>query len=386
MKCDAPHPAKKPTILQVLPAMDTGGVQRGTVEIAEAIVKAGWRSIVVSSGGPLAIRLEQVGAEHITLPIHKKTPWGIRKSARLLQEVIERHGVDLVHARSRAPAWAGWKACQKTGTKFVTTFHSTYGHAFGLKRWYNSVMTRGARIIAISEHIRRHIEVMYGIPHQDIDLIYRAVNTKNFDPEAVHPSRMVPMAEKWRLPEDKLTFLMPGRITKSKGHALLFDALKKIEDNPDWFCGVIGPIREDSKIYKSLVTQIKSLGLENRIRFLGASQDMPACLMLADVVISASTQPEGFGRTVAESCAMGRITVAPDFGGTAEIIVPNKTGYTFEAGNADALAEALKKTLNLKIPGRKKIAAAAHEHVVDNFSVEIMQKKTLDVYKRVLGL
>ncbi|HEU0071953.1 MAG TPA: glycosyltransferase, partial [Alphaproteobacteria bacterium] len=223
----------QPTVLQVLPALGSangaaGGVERGTVDVAKALVAAGWNAIVASEGGPLARELDRVGAKHVTLPLASKNPFVMRKNVGRLRDVIAAQGVDIVHARSRAPAWSAEAAAKKEGVHFMTTFHGTYGAKSPLKRAYNAVMTRGERVIAISEFIADHIRATYKIDEARIRVIHRGVEVAHFDPARVSQERIIQLAAGWRLPEDRRIVMLPARLSRWKGQGLLLEAIAKL--------------------------------------------------------------------------------------------------------------------------------------------------------------
>ena len=223
-----PDVRRPPTVLQVLPALVTGGVERGTVDIANAIVAGGGRAIVASAGGPMVGELTRGGAEHITLPVDTKNIFAMRKNIDRLAELIEKESVDIVHARSRAPAWSAWYAAKRTKRHFITTFHGTYGHGNWLKRWYNSIMTRGEQVIAISDFIGGHVRQVYGVPSAKIKVIHRGIDLDKFDPANVSAERVIDIAKKWRLPDGMPIIMLPGRLTRWKGQTVFIEAIKKL--------------------------------------------------------------------------------------------------------------------------------------------------------------
>ncbi|WP_270937386.1 glycosyltransferase, partial [Falsiroseomonas oryzae] len=220
--------SRPPAILQVLPTLVSGGVERGTVEIAEAIAAAGYRALVASAGGPLARQVEQVGGGHVTLPLDTKAPLAIWRNAAALAELVRREEVAILHARSRAPAWSALIAARRTGAHLVTTYHGTYNEGFPGKRLYNSVMARGERVIAISRFIAELIEARHGTPPERIRLIPRGVDPRRFDPGAVPPARVLAQREAWGAAPGQRVVLLPGRLTRWKGGMVLVDALARL--------------------------------------------------------------------------------------------------------------------------------------------------------------
>lgn len=379
--------SRPPAVMQVLPSLGAGGggVERGTVEIAGALTGAGWRSIVVSSGGPMVREVERAGATHIELPVQSKNPFVIRGNTDRLARLAAEHNVDVIHARSRAPAWSALSAARRSGAHFVTTVHGPYGFGLPLKRLYNSVMTRGERVIAISEFIRRYILENYKKvdPHH-IRLIHRGVNTDIFDPAQVSAARVIQLSEQWRLPDGVPTVMLPGRLTRWKGHHVLLEALARLGDRPVR-CLIVGGEQGRAAYRRELESLVHKLGLDSSVHLVGECRDMAAAYKIADVVVSASTEPEAFGRVVAEAQAMGKPVIAPNHGAAPEIIVPDVTGWLVPPENPAALAEALEFALDLDTVERETLARKAIRRVHENFTRTRMCEATLDVYRELVG-
>lgn len=386
MREQAPRAAddRGPTVLQVLPSLVTGGVERGTADISAALVQAGWRSIVVSAGGPMVHDIERHGGTHVTLPVDSKNPLVIRRNIERLAEVIRKYDVDLVHARSRAPAWSALYAARRTGKPFVTTFHGVYNATNPFKRWYNSVMIRGRRVIAISEFVGRHIVERYHVMPERVRIIHRGVDFAVFDPARVTQARVIQLAREWRLPDGVPVVMLPGRLTRWKGQLVLIDALAKL-GRSDICCVLVGSDQGRTGYRKEIEDHIRGRGLESIVRIVDHCRDMPAAYMLADVVVSASTDPEAFGRVVAEAQAMGRPVVAPDHGAAPEIILAGETGWLFPKSDSAALARALDTALKLDADEREARARTATEHVRGRFTRTGMCEATLGVYSEVLA-
>jgi glycosyltransferase involved in cell wall biosynthesis len=379
----------KRVCLQVLPSLIAGGVERGTIDVAQALVNAGWTALVASTGGPMVRELERVGATHITLPLKSKNPLNIRRNVDVLAAVMKQHNVSVVHARSRAPAWSAKLAAQKLNIPFITTFHGTYGLGpFGLKKLYNRVMAEGDVVIAISEFIRMHVIGNYGVSADKIRLIYRGVDVQSFDPAAVTSMRLIQLAQKWRLSESTRVIMLPGRITGWKGHRLLIDALgvmkKRHPDNHDIRCMMVGPT-ESPHLVDTLLAYADEKGVSGWVQIVQDCNDIPAAYMITDVAVSASTDPEAFGRVVAEAQAMGRAVVAPAHGAAPEIIEPGVTGWLFTPRDPVSLADALERALSISQPEREVLGARAMERVRTKFTKAEMCAKTLAVYDEVLS-
>ncbi len=367
------------TVLQVLPALQTGGVERGAVDIAAAVAAAGGRAIVVSAGGRMEAELKRAGAEHVTLPAHRKTPWHMWRNARRLAALIRREQVDIVHAHSRAPAWSARMAARRTGSPFVTTFHGIYGAGFPPKRAWNRIMTAGDRVIAVSEHVAEHVQRCYRTPTERIVTIHPGVDLDLFDCAAVSEARVVQLAEAWRLPDGVQIAMLPGRLTRLKGHAALIDALALLR-REGVLALLIGAEAGRPGYRDELVERVERRGLEGAVRFVGHCSDMPAAYMLADVAVSASTRPEAFGLVAAEAQAMGRPVIATGHGGARETVIPGETGWLVPPGDAAALAQALDAALSLTAPERARMAEAAVANARRNFSKRAMTARTLELY------
>lgn len=380
---------RAPTVLQVLPAMgEQGGVERGTVDVAAAVVAAGGRAIVASAGGVRASHLARVRAEHVTMPTDSKNPLVMHANVRRLADLIRTAGVDLVHARSRAPAWSARAAAERTGVPFVTTFHGTYGTKGPFKLRYNKVMVQGRRIIAISEFIAQHINAVYGVPRSRIRVIHRGIDLSQFDPDVTFANRLITQARRWRLDDGVPLVLMPGRLTRWKGQRVLIEAMARLvaEGGRDVRCVLLGSDQGRTDYREELESLIVRRGLAGIVRIIDRAEDMPAAYMLSDLVVSASTEPEAFGRVLVEGQAMGRPVIASDHGGARETVIPGVTGWLTPPGDADALAAAIGHALRLTEAERLRLAEAAIAHVRAEFAKEAMCEKTLAVYDEVLAL
>ena len=370
-------------VMQVLPSLVTGGVERGCIDIAAALTQAGARALVVSEGGPMAGELRRYGAEHITMPLASKNPLVVYRNAGRLAAAAKRHGVDLLHARSRGPAWAAWLAARRVGCRFVTTFHAPYNFDNEFKRRYNAVMAKGERVIAISEFIATHLRANYGLGDDRLRVVHRGVDLVRFDPGNVSAERVIKLARDWNLPDGVPFLMLPGRLTRWKGHEPLLEALATLGDL-DFHCLMVGSDQGRDSYRQELEARIVSLGLTGRVSFCDDCQDMPAAYMLADVVISASSDPEGFGRVVSEAQAMGRPVVVSDHGGAREQILAGETGFAFTPDDSGALAVALRHALSLSPKARAELGIRARARVSAHFSKDLMCQRTLSVYQELL--
>jgi glycosyltransferase involved in cell wall biosynthesis len=372
-------------VLQVLPSLVTGGVERGTIEMTQAIAAAGWTALVTSSGGPLVAAVERAGGRHITLPLACRNPLIMWRNAAALATIIRAEQVSIVHARSRAPAWSAWLACRRTAGHFVTTYHGTYNEDLPFKRRYNSVMAKGERVIAASQFIADLIIQQHHVDAARLRVIPRGIDPAMFDPGAVSGHRVARLAEAWRLPEDAPIVLLPGRLTSWKGQHVLIDALARMQRR-DAVCVLVGSDQGRRSYPARLIRQAERLGVADRLRLAGECDDMPAALVLADVVVHASVRPEAFGRVVIEAQAMGRPVIASDLGGPVETVEQGVSGWRVPPGDATALAAAIEAALALSAEERAVLGAQARGAVLRRCTVAAMQQATLDVYREIISL
>ncbi len=372
-------------ILQVLPRLEAGGVERGTVEIAQAVVAAGGTALVASQGGRLVAAIERAGGRHIAMPLASKNPAVIWRNTGRLVALIRAERVSIIHARSRAPAWSAWLAARRTGARFVTTYHGVYNENLPGKRRYNAVMSYGERVIAISHHVAELLVSRHGVAPARIRVIPRGVDLALFDPDRIAAPRLARLAQAWRVPDGAPTIMLPARLTRWKGAAVLIDAMARLE-RKDACCVLVGGTKGHGRFAKELERQAAILGIADRLRLVGHCDDMPAAMMLADVVVSASTDPEGFGRTVIEAQAMGRPVVATDHGGAAETVEHLVTGWRVPPGDAAALAEAIDHALRMPLEHRQALGERSRTAVCATYTTAVMQAATLDVYRELLPL
>ena len=373
---------RAPVVLQVLPSLVSGGAERGTVELAGALVAAGWTSYVASGGGPLEREIARAGAMHLTLPLASKNPLVMRRNTVELIRLIRRFGVDIVHARSRAPAWSACAAARATGRHFVTTFHNAYGARTALKRRYNSVMAQGDRVIAISDFVADHAASVYGVGRDRLRAIPRGVDLEIFDPNRVGAQRIINLACQWRLPDGLPVVMLPGRLTRWKG-GLDFIAAIATLGRRDICCVLVGSEQRHG-FRRELEAAIRDNGLAGVFRIVDECRDMPAAYMLTDVVVSASRDPEGFGRIIVEAQVMGRPVVATDHGGARETIVPGATGWLAPPRDPAAIAAAIGEALALAAHERRQLAERSIAHVAARYTSEAMCARTIRVYEELL--
>lgn len=374
------------TILQIIPELSAGGAERTTLEVAEAIMEAGGRAIVASEGGRLVPALEALGAEHRTLKLSSKNPAAIISNAGKLARLIEETGTDLVHARSRAPAWSALWAARRTGTAFVTTYHGAYSGRSALKKVYNSVMARGDVVIANSEWTADHVQDTHGVTGDRLVTIPRGVDFDVFAPGSVSEDRVTATRRAWQIEAaDPTVLLLPGRLTSWKGQRVAIEAMAQVDESLR--SGAILVLSGDAQGRDDYVDELEraiaELGLEHAVRIVGHTEDMAAAYMASDIVLAPSTRPEAFGRVAAEASAMGKPVIVADHGGQREIIEDRRTGLRVEPGSPASLATGIGALLALDPAERQALGEAGRVHVRERFSKRGLQAATLSVYKRV---
>ncbi len=375
------------TVLQIVPRMELGGVERGTMEITEAIVREGGRALIVTSGGQFLTRIAKVGGEVIAMNVETKNPLNIWQNARLLARLITDLGVDIVHARSRAPAWSAFWAAERTGAHFITTYHGAYAEDLPLKRRYNAVMAKGRPVIAVSEFIRDLVIRRHGVSPDRVVTIPRGADVNVFSEETVGNERAVKLAEQWGLLDDpRPVVMLAGRLSRLKGAEDLIDAADRLRGmrGEDFLILLVG---EDggSGYGETLRKRIERLGAGNVVQLAGSCADMAAAYKLSSVVVSTSTAPEAFGRSVVEAQAMGRPVIATDHGGARETVAHGESGWLYPPGDVARLTVELDKALNLDPSERAHMGMAARARIHSRYTISAMQRATLDVYERVAG-
>ena len=374
------------TILQIIPRLISGGAERSTVDIAKALVEQGHNAIIISEGGRLTREAQNANVTCITLPVASKSPLTIYKNINKIAKIIQDYNVDIVHARSRAPAWSSYYAAQKTGVKFVTTYHGLYGENNFLKKFYNSVMVKGDAVIAVSDFIETELKKRY--PNLDADnkitTIYRGINLEHYAPEHVTRQRIEQLIKQWELTDDmRHVILLPGRITRIKGHLLLLDALEKLlKKRNDFVCICPGDVQEGKEEYAWEIAKVlEQKGLRNYVRLPGACLDMAAAYAVSNIVVAPSTKPEAFGRIPIEAQVMGKPIICANHGGFCETVIDNKTGFLFAPNNADDFAQSIDKVLSMTEAQRNASVSLARKTVTELYSVNRMCSLTIQLYQ-----
>lgn len=369
-------------VLQLLPSLGDGGVERSAVEHAGGLSAYGIENWVVSGGGRLAEAVVAAGSKHLTMPVGRKSPLAIVRNARRLAGLIDELGIDIVHSRSRAPAWAGYLAARysRRHPAFLATFHGVYGHSSRVKRWYNSVMLRGEVVIANSAFIANHLSAVYGVDQDRIVLAPRGVDPAVFDPANVSDATVARFRSEFSAGDIPLLVYV-SRISGWKGHATLVEALETVVDRP-WKAVFVGGHDSDAR-RDELLARIGSGPARGRILLTGSRSDIPAILKAADLAFSVATAPEAFGRATIEAGAMATPVVATAHGGSLETVRDGETGWLVPPGDAKALAEAI--TVALDNPADTlAMGRAARTHVLGNFTIERTLAAERSAYDRVL--
>ncbi|MDR3508389.1 MAG: glycosyltransferase family 4 protein [Caulobacteraceae bacterium] len=376
------------TLLQVTPELETGGAEQTTIDMAAAVVRAGGRALVASRGGRMAGWLAEAGGELVPMPVQSKNPLMILANARRLAELIRREKVDLIHARSRAPAFSALWAARATGIPFVATYHGVYEAKGPLKRWYNSVMTRGAAVIANSHYTKAHILAEHRLAPDKVIAIPRGVDLRRFDPALVTPERVDALRSAWGVAADdaRVKILLAGRLTRWKGQGLLIEAAARLKAKglDNFLILLVGDDQGRDGYRAELEAAIAKAGLEGQVKLTGHCADMPAAYLIADIVVAPSLKPEPFGRTAVEPQIMGRPVIAAAHGATSETVEAGQTGWLAAPGDPEAWADALASAIALPAAERLAIGQAGRARATRLYSVDAMCEATLDVYAKVL--
>ena len=377
------------TVLQIIPRLDAGGAERTTIDIAAALAQAGARPLVATEGGRLISELQANGGVWAPFPARTKNPLAMALNVYRLARLIREEKVDLVHARSRAPAWVALGAARLTGTPFVTTYHGSYAGQSVLKVLYNSVMARGDAVIANSQFTADRILRMHPFAADRIHVIHRGTDFRAFMPEQVDAERVARLRQSWGLAPDDRIVLLAARLTSWKGQRVLIEAAKLLmaQGLTDTKFVLAGDDQGRDSYVRDLRAQIAAAGLNDVVRLPGHCTDMPAAYLTSAVVTVPSTEPEAFGRAAVEAQAMGAPVVVSELGAVPETVLapPHvdpqaRTGWHVPPGDAKALADALAHALALGETARDSLARRARAHVQSHFSLDRMCGQTLAVY------
>ena len=383
--------SSKLKVLQVIPKLGFGGAETGCYDLAHYLHEQKCHSYIVTSGGELLKYVNRKKVKIIRLPVHSKNPVLIFINALILTFVILFLNISIVHARSRAPAWSCLFATKITGRKFVTTFHGTYNFKSSIKKFYNSIMLRSDLVIAGSNFIFSHINdnyLKFLDPKKKFLVIFRGINTDYFDSSTTLESDEDNLLKKWEINRGKKLILMPGRLTSWKGQELFIEAINLVnkELGHEAFYAVILGSDQGRKIYKKKLMRLaEQYRLSNQLRFVDECKKMPAAYKIANLVVSASIEPEAFGRVSVEAQSMEKPVIASNIGGSNETIIDNKTGILFESGKAESLSKKIIEVLQLDESTLKSMGNEGRKNVIKKFNIEKMCFSTYSEYKKLIN-
>ena len=378
-------------VLQVIPKLGYGGAEIGCYDLAHYLYENDCSSYIVTSGGTLTKYINRKKVKLIRLPVQSKNPILILLNAIILTIIILILNINIVHARSRAPAWSCLIATKITGRKFVTTFHGTFNFKSNIKKFYNSVMVRSNLIIAGSNFIFSHINENYSKylkPEKKFLVIFRGINTDYYDPKKIKEQDEVQLINKWKIDKEKKVIILPARITAWKGHEIFLEALNKLKINEPQkkFIAVILGSDQGRKIYKKrLIRLVEQYRLINDVIFIDNFELMPIAYKISDIVISSSIEPEAFGRVAVEAQAMEKPIIASNIGGSNETIIDEKTGFLYLSGNSDLLSQKLSHIFDLNDETLKSMGIEGRKNVMKKFNVEKMCFSTYSEYKKLFN-
>ncbi len=378
-------------VLQVIPELGYGGAETGCYDIAHYLPENNCKSFIVTSGGDLLKFVDKKKVKIIRLPVKSKNPFLILLNSIVLVGIILCFNITIVHARSRAPAWSCLIATKLTGRKFVTTFHGTYNFSGKIKKFYNSVMVRSDLIIAGSNFIFSHIKENYSEylkSSKKFLVIFRGINIDYFDASTKLESDEKKLLKDWKINKEKKIILMPGRLTHWKGQELFIEAINlvKVELGYEAFHAVIlGSDQGRDLFKKKLIRLTEQHHLTNQVKFIDNCRDMALAYKISDIVVSASVEPEAFGRVAVEAQSMKKLIIASNIGGSNETIIDEKTGFLFESGNAKALSKKIVRALTMDESSLDLMGKEGRKNIIKKFNVEKMCFSTYSEYKRLLN-
>ena len=384
---------KKIKVLQVIPKLDYGGAETGCYDLAHFLPEQGCKSFIVTSGGVLLKFIKKEKVKVFRLPVQSKNPILILFNAIIISLIILIYNINIIHARSRAPAWSCLIATKITSRKFVTTFHGTYNFSNRFKKFYNSVMVRSHLIIAGSNFIFSHINENYGDfflnRKRKLLVIFRGINANYFNPQKISLSKIEKFSKKNSIDRDKFIILLPGRLSFWKGQKIFIEALKLLSEqiNNQPFEGIIIGGDQGKSVYKKqLIALVERYRLKKIIKFIDHCDEMPVAYKIANLVCSCSSEPEAFGRVSVEAQSMGIPIVASDIGGSIETIVKDKTGFLFKSGDSNALANAIIMVMQKDYNSLKSIGFEGRKNILKKFDVDKMCHTTFTEYKKLIEL
>ena len=380
----------KINVLQVIPKLGYGGAETGCYDIAHYLAEKECGSYIATSSGDLLKFVKKEKVKIFRLPVHSKNPIVIIFNALILSLFIIFFKINIIHARSRAPAWACYFACLLTNRTFVTTFHGTYNFKNKFKKFYNSIMLRAQLTIAGSNFIFRHINENYSqYLHKEkkLRVIFRGINVDYYNSKNISILKREKLKQEWNLSSNQFTILLPGRLTYWKGQEKFIESLNiLIEDyNIANFQAIILGSDQGRKVYKKkLINLVERYNLNNKVKFIQHCKEMPLAYSLADVVVSASIEPEAFGRVSVEAQSMGKPIVATDIGGSKETIINKNSGFLYKHDDPRELAKMLNTVIQLSQDELKSMGNEGRKNITKKFDVETMCQSNLKEYKKLI--
>ena len=376
----------KLNVLQVIPKLGYGGAETGCYDIAHFLAENDCKSFIVTSGGGLLKFIKKEKVKILRLPVHSKNPFLMVFNTLMLVLYIIFFKINIVHARSRAPAWSSYLACLITNRIFVTTFHGTYNFNNKLKKLYNSIMLKAKLTIAGSNFIFNHINENYQeylSKEKKLRVIFRGINVDYYNAKNISLLKQEKLKQEWQLLSNIFTILMPGRLTNWKGQIKFIEALNiLVEDyNITNFQAILLGSDQGRKVYKKkLENLVERYNLNKKIKFIQHCQEMPLAYSLVDVVVSASIEPEAFGRVSVEAQSMGKPIIASNIGGSKETIINKKTGFLYNYHDPRELAKILNTVIQLSPDELKIMGNEGRKNIVKKFDVETMCQSNLKEY------
>ncbi len=382
--------SSKLKVLQVIPKLGYGGAETGCYDLAHYLPENNCLSFIATSGGELIKYIDKTKVKLFRIPVHSKNPILMILNVFILTFIILFFNISIVHARSRAPAWSCWLATKITRRKFVTTFHGTYNFNNRIKKFYNSIMVRSDLTIAGSNFIFSHINenyLKYLDPKKRFLVIFRGINTDYFDPSTTIESDEDKLYKKWNIKRGKKIILLPGRLTTWKGQEMFIESLNLVnkELGHEAFYAIILGSDQGRDVYKKKILRlVEQYRLNNQVRFIDHSKEMPVAYKISDIVVSASIEPEAFGRVAVEAQSMEKPIIASNIGGSKETIINDKTGFLFEVGKPESLSKKIIETLQLDETTLKFMGNEGRKNVIKKFNIEKMCFSTYSEYKKLI--
>jgi len=384
---------KKIKVLQVIPKLGLGGAETGCYDLAHFLHEQDCKSYIITSGGSLLKYIKKNKVKVIRLPVQSKNPILILFNAIIISFIILIYNINIVHARSRAPAWSCLIATKITARKFVTTFHGTYNFSNKIKKFYNSVMLRSNLVIAGSNFIFSHINENYGEfflkKKRKLLVIFRGINTNYFHSKKVLPIKVDKFAKENKIDRNKFIILLPGRLTNWKGQKTFIEAIKLISERSDiqsFETIILGSDQGRTVYKKQLIGLTQQYRLNRVIKFIDRCEEMPVAYKIANLVCSCSIEPEAFGRISVEAQSMEIPIIASDIGGSKETIAKDKTGFLFKSGDPKSLADTIIMVMQKDYNSLKSIGFEGRKNVLKKFDVDKMCNTTFTEYKKLIEL